>query len=210
MKIKVYVIEVGIPAWLKKSLVYVGIPGALIFGAIAGVRAAVSWQDTSVIEKGKPIPSSVIKGNFDWLKNSFDSLQTSVSTAQSGLNGLQARVASGDGVKASSLVCAGCTPPSSTTVAGRVLITPRRSERVVTVAANSSSGWITTDTCADDEVVIGGGCSIQNVGPNVNAGVTSSFAGTNHWSCAVKNNESFGVSLFAIVVCGKANLVFED
>jgi hypothetical protein len=66
MRIRVYTVDFEWPRWLRRSLIWFGIP-AVVCGIAAVVWA--SWNDPSTyIVKGNPVSAQVIRDNFNYLK----------------------------------------------------------------------------------------------------------------------------------------------
>jgi hypothetical protein len=76
MQINVYTIDFKLPRWLKRALIFAGIPGLVLgIGAVVWATVAV---DTSAISASNVISATTIKSNFDNLKAAVDGLQTTV------------------------------------------------------------------------------------------------------------------------------------
>jgi hypothetical protein len=78
MKLKVYVIDFGVPSRMKKWGLSIGIPIALLIGggAVAYASGLVTWSD------GQTLHAADLNGNFAYLQSEIATLQSSVSTLQ--------------------------------------------------------------------------------------------------------------------------------
>jgi hypothetical protein len=91
MQIKVYTIEVKLPRWLKRVLVFAGIPAVVLLGVAVAVRAQ-STLPVSVQPFGPTETLSALKmnTNFDILVGGINSLNTTVSSLQSSVASMAA------------------------------------------------------------------------------------------------------------------------
>jgi hypothetical protein len=91
MQIKVYTIELKFPRWLKRVLVYAGIPAVVLLGVGVVVRAQ-STLPVSVQSFGQTETLSATKmnTNFDNLVSGINSLNTTVGSLQSSVASLTA------------------------------------------------------------------------------------------------------------------------
>jgi hypothetical protein len=75
MKIKVYTIEFGLPRWVKRGLIYVGIPATVLLGIGAAVKAASTLPQFTV---GSKLSST----GMNALVSAINEHTTSINTLQ--------------------------------------------------------------------------------------------------------------------------------
>ena len=178
MQIKVYTIEFKLPRWVKRTLLFAGIPIAVLLGVGAAVRAAATF------------PVAVTTFSVDEIL-SADKLNTNLTTLRDGVNALNTSV---EALKASSLT------------AGRIRLATRFAySDGLQVAAGAGSIYYPSPDCStsDNEFVVGGGCQADTANQWSNAFATESLPEGAHWKCAVKNNTAGIVTMVTWVVCGK-------
>jgi hypothetical protein len=201
MQIKVYTIEFKLPRWLKRALLFAGIPLAVLLGVGAAVRAAVTFPvaiavtqfaDTEVLS-AKKLNDNL--ANLSVLQDAVNALNTDLSSLKTSLSDVRTQLTSGTGVKASSL--------ASGTV--QLAVRPLASSGLK-VAAGAYSAYHPSPSCdLENEFVLGGGCvgDANNQGSNVLVTGNVPDSSLLFWKCAVKNNATYEVTLVSEVVCGR-------
>jgi hypothetical protein len=210
MQIKVYTIEFKLPRWVKRTLLFAGIPLAVLLGVGAAVRAAVTFPvAVSSFAESETLSATKLNTNLTTLQDgvnslnttltsqqsTISSLQTSVASLQASLSTVQGQLTSGDGVKASSLTS------GTVQLATRILASGG-----LKVAAGTNSVYHPSPSCdLPNEFVLGGGCigDANNQGSNVLVTGNLPDSSLPFWKCAVKNNATYEVTLVSEVVCGR-------
>ena len=95
MKIKVYVLDVPLPRWLRPALV-----GALVVGGVVGSSALVHAEIKNSFKATDPLSAAKLNDNFSGLDSRLAALETAtlatrVSKLEAGEKVLRANVAAG-------------------------------------------------------------------------------------------------------------------
>jgi hypothetical protein len=80
MQIKVYTIDVKLPRWLKRAVLFGAIPAAVMLGAVHYLRADVTVRHS--FTNGQLLSASDINDNFSDLQSGLNSLAGTVTTLQ--------------------------------------------------------------------------------------------------------------------------------
>jgi hypothetical protein len=201
MQIKVYTIEFKLPRWVKRTLLFAGIPLVVLLGVGAAVRAAVTFPvavDVTKFENTEVLSADKLNKNLDnltLLQDAVNALNTDVSSLKTSLSDIRGKLTSGDGVKANSLTS------GTVQLATRILASGG-----LKVAAGASSVYHPSPSCdLTNEFVLGGGCvgDANNQGSNVLVTGNVPDSSLPFWKCAVKNNATYEVILVSMVVCGR-------
>ena len=159
MKIKVYTIEFKTPRWLKRTFAFVVVPGIVLLGVGAIVRAAGVPTLTS-FSPGDSLSSANINANFKALQDVVNG--TDGATVVNAVNATNAATAtsSASATSASSLSCSGCVRTAQLATGaislGRIRIA------VGSTTPNPIAGvyYYAGGDCVDGtEILVGGACN---------------------------------------------------
>jgi microcystin-dependent protein len=78
MQVKVYTIDVQLPRWLKRAIVFGAIPAAVLLGAVHYLRADVTVPN--IFSNGDVLSAEKINANFSTLAATVTTLQGTVSS----------------------------------------------------------------------------------------------------------------------------------
>jgi hypothetical protein len=84
MQIKVYTVDFEFPRWLKRSLLFAGIPIAILLGVGAAVKAAGALSNVSIVSfaSGETLSADKMNANFGNLVTGINNLNTAVNALQ--------------------------------------------------------------------------------------------------------------------------------
>ncbi len=179
MKIKVYTIEFKTPRWLRNALTFVVVPGMILLGVGAAVRAAGLSSPLKTFVTRTPISSGDLTSNFTALQNVVNGV--SGAAVQNAMNATTASTAS-------NLSCNGCVAKSS--IAGGAVL----SSLAVTVVDSNPAGTVFAPagfsqpwaSCPSGTTMIGGGCRSQTSAIQVFDMFMSQSE--NRYYCSFQNN----------------------
>jgi hypothetical protein len=196
MKVKVYTIDFELPRWLKRGVLYVGIPLMALAGAAAVVRAATGFPIPIVddYKDGDKLTAAGLNTKFNDLRTAANTLATSIDSLQAADSTAQGQI-SAIGNKLNN---------AKATLSVRSL-----ADVTASLGANAYSGWRQSNDCDADEMVYGG-CLVYAADGSgaANVAITSSYPEGTHWTCVVKNNSATTVTLYVRAACVKAALTY--
>jgi microcystin-dependent protein len=84
MKVKVYAIDVQIPRWLRRAVVFGAVPAAVLLGAVHYLRADVAVPNT--FADNDTLSATRMNANFATLQSGMNALAATVTTLQGSLS----------------------------------------------------------------------------------------------------------------------------